>query len=155
MNSADDSIRYLAGAAELADVAPCSQPGAESDPRADDSHSADLCSVVPLATAVLARAPAASGVDDPRDSAPAASSQHELQHRPAPLRQSAPPPSTRIGIALSFHTELDGTATTRAVSVAYGVGPPYICWSLSSAESAVTSTGGGNSFNGSKFASVS
>jgi len=35
------------------------------------------------------------------------------------------------------------------------VGPPYICWSLSSAESAVTSTGGGSSFNGSKFASVS
>src|SRR5260370_28005687 len=98
-NSADDSIRYLAGAAELADVAPCPQPGAESDPLADDSHSADLCSTVPqAATVVLARAPAASEVDDPCDSAQAASSQHELLQRSAPLRQSAPP-STRIGIA--------------------------------------------------------
>ncbi len=117
-NSADDSIRYLAGAAELADVAPCSQPGAESDPRADDSHSADLCSAVPqAATAVLARAPAAAEADDPRDSAPAVPSRHELQQRSAPLRQSASPPSTRIGIAWSFHFELAGTATTGAVSI--------------------------------------
>src|SRR5216683_3406162 len=117
-NSADDSIRYLAGAAELADVAPCPQPGAESDPRADDSHSADLCSAVPqAATAVLARAPAAAEADDPRDSAPAVPSRHELQQRSAPLRQSASPPSTRIGIAWSFHFELAGTATTGAVSI--------------------------------------
>jgi hypothetical protein len=95
----------------------------------------------------------ADGLDD----SVAAEPRHVNPHfRPTTQRLSAWPPSIQVGIDssrvnLSLYSRLARGANP---SICINRPGSYIWWSLSSSESA-ESTGGGNSFNGSKFASES
>jgi hypothetical protein len=107
--------------------------------------------VEPFAETVveLIAEPAVNSADGPDDSAAAEPEYVSRHFRSTAQRLSALPRPIQVGIDssrvnLSLHLRL-----------AQSLRGYYIWWSLSSSESAAESIGGGNCFNGSKFASES